>query len=311
MSPAAGTSVATNSNVTLDVAIGSTAVPIIVPNVTGDSLTVAETTLYNVGLGFSLAYITTPTTTTVVGTSSSTSSTAPGASTSTTTSTLLPGVTNPKPNTVLQQSPLAGTSVKKGSMVTLTVLAPTSTYPVPSLQGQGVGQAAAALGQVGLNVATPNGSTCSNSVPVGDVVKTSPDAGSNVASGSTITLIVSTGVCQVVVPNVATLNTTKAIAVLQNRGLVPVVTAASPASCTAGTIGTVGSQSLAPGSFALYNSQIIISVCESVDTTTTSTTTSTTTTSTTSTTTTVPTTSTTTSTTTTTTPSTTTSTFAG
>jgi serine/threonine-protein kinase len=267
--PTAGTSVPANSSVTVDVALGSTVAPVIVPDVTGLSIAVAESTLQTIGLGYTLAYVTTPTT-------STTSSTVAGGSTTTSpTTTLAAGTTTPQPNTVLKQAPIGGTSVKKGTTVTLTVLAPTSTYPVPSLQGQTVGQAAAALGQVGLTVSPTNGSTCSNSVSIGAVVKTSPAAGTNVASGATITLITSIGVCQIVVPNVVTALTTDAIGVLQKAGLTAVVTAASPAACTNGTIGTVESQSLAPGSFAPYNSQIVISVCETSGTTTSSSTTTT------------------------------------
>jgi len=271
-SPSAGTSVSANSSVTVNVALGSTVAPVIVPDVTGLSIAVAESTLQNLGLGYTLAYVTTSTTTT----SSTPSSTLAGGTTTTsTTTTLVPGATTPQPNTVLKQTPIGGTSVKKGSTITLTVLAPNSTYPVPSLQGQSAGQAAAALGQLGLTVAPSNGTTCSNSVPMGDVVKTSPAAGTNVASGATITLITSTGVCQIVVPNVISQITTDAIGVLQKSGLTAVVTAASPAACTNGTIGTVEAQSLAPGSFAPYNSQIIISICETSGTTTSSTTTTT------------------------------------
>jgi len=267
--PAAGTSVPANSSVTVNVALGSTVAPVIVPDVTGLSIAVAESTLQTIGLGYTLAYVTTPAT-------STTSSTVAGGSTTTSpTTTVAAATTPPQPNTVLKQTPIGGTSVKKGTTVTLTVLAPTSTYPVPSLQGQTVGQAAAALGQVGLTVSPTNGSTCSNSVSIGAVVKTSPAAGTNVASGATITLITSIGVCQIVVPKVVTALTTDAIGVLQKAGLTAVVTAASPAACTNGTIGTVESQSLAPGSFAPYNSQIVISVCETSGTTTSSSTTTT------------------------------------
>jgi len=273
--PAAGTSVPANSSVTVNVALGSTVAPVIVPDVTGLSIAVAESTLQTIGLGYTLAYVTTPAT-------STTSSTVAGGSTTTSpTTTVAAATTPPQPNTVLKQTPIGGTSVKKGTTVTLTVLAPTSTYPVPSLQGQTVGQAAAALGQVGLTVSPTNGSTCSNSVSIGAVVKTSPAAGTNVASGATITLITSIGVCQIVVPKVVTALTTDAIGVLQKAGLTAVVTAASPAACTSGTIGTVESQSLAPGSFAPYNSQIVISVCETSGTTTSSSTTTTSTTTTT------------------------------
>jgi serine/threonine-protein kinase len=271
--PAAGTSVPANSIVTINVALGSTVAPVIVPDVTGLSIAVAESTLQNIGLGYTLAYVTTPST-------STTSSTVAGGSTTTSpTTTLASGTTTAQPNTVLKQNPIGGTSVKKGTTVTLTVLAPTSTYPVPSLQGQTVGQAASALGQVGLTVSPTNGSTCSNSVSIGNVVKTSPAAGTNVASGATITLITSTGVCQIVVPNVVDFSAPDALKALQKAGL----TVYESPECTNGASGTVGTQSLAPGSFVAYNSEISI-FCAGASTTTSSSTTSTTTTSTTTTT---------------------------
>jgi len=268
--------VPTNSSVTLEVAIGSTAVPVIVPSVIGLSIVNAEADLQNVGLGYVIIPISTTTTTsttTTVGSTSSTSSTS-----TSTTSTTFPGGKTPQPNTVLNQSPLGGTSVKKGSTVTLYYLPPTSTFPVPNVAGSTPTQAASTLGQEGLTVAASTTSACSNKVPKGDIVGTTPVVGSQVSSGTSITLILASGVCQVVVPDVTTKTESQAAAILVNVGLTPQLTPASPSLCTSATIGTIAQQSVAPGTFAPYNSVVVLSVCDTAGPTTTSTTTSTTTT---------------------------------
>ena len=275
MTPAAGTTVPANSSVTLDVAIGSTAVPVIVPSVIGLSIVNAEADLQNVGLGYVITPVSTSTTTTsttVAGTTSSTSSTS-----TSTTSTTFPGGKTPQPNTVLNQSPLGGTSVKKGSTVTLYYLPPTSTFPVPNVAGSTPTQAASTLGQEGLTVAATTTSACSNKVTQGNVVGTTPAVGAQVTSGASVTLILSSGVCQVVVPDVTTKTESQATAILVHVGLTPQLTPASPSLCTSATIGDIAEQSVAPGTFAPYNSVIVLSVCDTAGPTTTSTSTTTTT----------------------------------
>jgi serine/threonine-protein kinase len=274
MTPAAGTTVAANSSVTLEVAIGSTAVPVTVPNEIGLSIVTAEANLQSIGLGYVITPIsttsTTTSTTTATGSTSSTSST----STSTSTTTTYPGGKTPQPNVVLNQSPVGGTSVRKGTTVTLYYLPPTSNFPVPNVAGSTPTQAAATLGQEGLTVAASTSSACSNKVATGNVVGTSPSVGSPVSSGASITLVLSSGVCQVVVPNVVGQTEANAAATLVHVGLTPQPTPATPALCTSSTLGDIVSQSISGGSFASYNSDVVIDVCDTASgsTTTTSTT---------------------------------------
>ena len=112
-------------------------------------------------------------------------------------------VSGVSPNTVIGQNPTGGATVPAGTNVTVTVLSPDAPVYVPNVAGQTTTAAANALGSAGLKVASTQGSQCSNTIPTGNVVKTSPGANSSVANGSTVTLITSTGVCNVLVPNVS------------------------------------------------------------------------------------------------------------
>ncbi len=274
MSPRAGTKVAANSTVTLNVALGSTVAPVIVPNVSGESITAAETTLQNDGLGYTLSFVTAPTTTTTLPPTkfiTTTTTTTPAVTTTT-----QPGLVNPQPNTVLYQSPIGGVSVKKGTTVTLFVLAQTSTYPVPSLTNDTVAQAASVLGQEGLSVSGTTTSACSNTVPAGNVIKTKPAAGTNVQAGTTISLVTSSGVCQVVVPSVINLLEVDASNTLSQLGFSIQLAPATSTQCGQAAIGTVVSQNVSPGSFAPYGSSILLNVCESSPSSTTLPTTTTT-----------------------------------
>ena len=167
--------------------------------------------------------------------------------------------------------------MKKGSTVTLYYLPPTSTFPVPNVAGSTPTQAASTLGQEGLTVAATTTSACSNKVTQGNVVGTTPAVGAQVTSGASVTLILSSGVCQVVVPDVTTKTESQATAILVHVGLTPQLTPASPSLCTSATIGDIAEQSVAPGTFAPYNSVIVLSVCDTAGPTTTSTSTTTTT----------------------------------
>ena len=271
MSPIAGTVVAQNSTVNLSISLGAGAAQVVVPPVVGESITQAESTLYNAGLGYLINWVTattTTTSTTIVGTTSSTSST-----TTTVAQTTGTTGTTAQPNTVLSQNPIAGRSVAKGTVVTLSVLSPTSQFPVPQLSGDSVAQAAATLGQDGLKVSPTTTSVCSNTVTKGDVVATNPASGAAVASGSAVTLQVSSGVCSVTVPYVIGDRVAVASSKLQNAGLSPEVSV-----CANANVGTVTSLSVLPGYPANFGSAITMytTSCPAPTTTTTSTTTTTT-----------------------------------
>ena len=255
MSPAVGTKVAANSTVTLDISLGAGST-VIVPNVIGDSVAVAESQLYSSGLGYTINWISTAKT----GTTGATGAT--GTTTTTVVNQTPTSSTTPaQPNTVLNQSPVAGATVTKGATVTLTVLAPTSQFAVPSVTGDTVAAAAAALGQAGLKVSATTTSACSNTVAIGNVVKTTPAANTNVTSGTTVTLVTSSGHCEVSVPDVLDESETVASSTMTKAGLTPQITQASPSACTAAMAGAVAQQSLAANTMTPYNSVVVLSVC--------------------------------------------------
>ena len=255
MSPAVGTKVAANSTVTLDISLGAGST-VIVPNVIGDSVAVAESQLYSSGLGYTINWIST----------AKTGATGATGATGTTTTTVLnqtptSSTTPAQPNTVLNQSPVAGATVTKGATVTLTVLAPTAQFAVPSVTGDTVAAAAAALGQAGLKVSATTTSACSNTVAIGNVVKTTPAANTNVTSGTTVTLVTSSGHCEVSVPDVIDESETVASSTMTKAGLTPQITQASPSACTAAMAGAVAQQSLAANTMTPYNSVVVLYVC--------------------------------------------------
>jgi serine/threonine-protein kinase len=240
--PAPGKKVSKGEAVTLKVSIGVTSSPVTVPNVTGMMLTSAESILASDGLN----YVTVPTT-----------SPPP----------------NAVPNTVLVQAPAALTKAKTGDKVTLTILASTATFALPSVASQTQVEATTVLVQDQLKVSATTSTACSNTVASGLVVSTLPAANSQVQAGSVIQLVISSGVCQVVVPNVVNLTQAAATSALKGQGLSATVVSADPTLCLPTQIGTVISQGDSPGSQVPYNTAVQITVCQTsvIGTTTTTT----------------------------------------
>ena len=109
---------------------------------------------------------------------------------------LVPGTISQQSSTtvpagsVISQSPNAGTSVAAGSAVALVVSS--GPVAVPSVVNLTQAAATTAITYAGLAVGTV--STQSNAtVPSGSVISQSPNAGTSVAAGSAIALVVSTG----------------------------------------------------------------------------------------------------------------------
>lgn len=229
--PKAGKHVSKGESISLNVSLGKSTAPVTVPDVTGQTLSNAESTLQSQLLAYTIEF--TPT--------------APAGQTA-------------SPDTVLSQTPIGGTKANTGDKVTLVVLAPGSQYPMPSLAGQTTLAAASSLGQAGLTVSTTTASQCSNTVASGLVAATNPAAGQPVAAGTAVELITSTGYCNVVVPNVVGMTQAAATSALSAQNL---VAAYSPggSACNLGNSGTVIAQSVAGGSSALYNSTVVLSVC--------------------------------------------------
>jgi len=230
--PAAGKKVSAGESVSLKVSLGTSTKPVTVPNLVGMTLSAAETLLQQKNLGYTLNQTTTS---------------PPGGAT---------------PNTVLTQSPVAGTSARTGDKVVLTILLPTATFAVPPVAGQTPVAATQTLVQQGLSVSSTTSTKCSNSVASGLVISTNPVAGTQVKAGTSITLVTSSGVCQVVVPSVLDMTQGEAVSAMTAQGLQTTTVAADPTLCTPTQVGTVIDQSSPPGSQVPYNSYVTLTVCQ-------------------------------------------------
>lgn len=124
-------------------------------------------------------------------------------------------------DTVIETDPPAGESVRRGSQVTLIVSSGPSQVAVPPVVGETVNAAGQQLSAVGLK----SSSTEQDSDrPKGEVISQSPNAGTQVDPGSTVSLVVSRGPAQpatVDVPNVVGQNRADAVSQLRAVGLAP------------------------------------------------------------------------------------------
>ncbi|MDF5752976.1 Stk1 family PASTA domain-containing Ser/Thr kinase [Spongiactinospora sp. TRM90649] len=151
--PPAGSQVATQSEVKLKVSKGVEKVK--VPDVVNQSLEDAKTALEKAGFN----------------------------------TTVTAKAVNRAPDKVYQTDPKAGESVEKGSTVKLFV--PMDRIEVPDLAGYTLAEAKRALTQAGFQVKTVE--QPSADVPAGNVISTSPPAGSKLNPKTTVTILVSTG----------------------------------------------------------------------------------------------------------------------
>jgi serine/threonine-protein kinase len=157
---------------------------------------------------------------------------------------------------------VAGTSARTGDKVVLTILLPTATFAVPPVTGQTPVAATQTLVQQGLSVSATTSTKCSNTVASGLVISTNPPAGTQVKAGTSIILVTSSGVCQVVVPSVLNMTQGEAASAMTAQGLQTTTVAADPTLCTPSQVGTVIDQSSPPGSQVPYNSYVTLTVCQ-------------------------------------------------
>jgi beta-lactam-binding protein with PASTA domain len=155
-SPVAGTNVSSGSAV--DLVVSSGPAPVSVPNVVGDTQAAATTAITGAGL--------------VIGTVTMQSS-----------ATVAAG-------NIISESPAAGTSVSKGSTVNLIVSSGPAVVAVPNVVGDTLAPATTALTGAGLVVGTVTQQT-SATIVTGNIISESPTAGTSIASGSAVNLIVS------------------------------------------------------------------------------------------------------------------------
>ena len=125
-------------------------------------------------------------------------------------------------NEVISQDPGAGDEVRKGTTVTVKVSGGRGTAAVPDVVGQPREDAERALADAGFKTRVTE--AFSDSVPDGDVISTSPEAGKQATKGRTITVTVSKGQAGVAVPGVVGNNREGATQMIEGAGLKVAVT---------------------------------------------------------------------------------------
>ncbi|MCX5758253.1 MAG: PASTA domain-containing protein, partial [Candidatus Hydrogenedentes bacterium] len=137
---------------------------------------------------------------------------------------------------VISQNPLAGTRVAQGTIINLVVSTGPPRVTVPNLVKQTQSAAQTAITHAGLTLGTvtPQAST---TVPAGQVISQTPAAGTQVASGSVVDLVVSTSPLPVTVPNLVGQTQSAAQTALTNADLtLGVVSQQASAAVPAGQI---------------------------------------------------------------------------
>ena len=120
------------------------------------------------------------------------------------------------PGRVIRTEPAAGESVACQSTVTMVVSKGENTVEVPSVVGLSEEEASAELREAGF---LPNVETRNADEPEGQVIGQQPGAGSVIAKGSEVQIIVSNGQGSVVVPDVEGQPRDTAVSILQGRGV--------------------------------------------------------------------------------------------
>jgi len=121
---------------------------------------------------------------------------------------------------VISQDPAAGTDVPSGSPVNIVVSTgpdTPATVPVPDVTGKAAADAQAELEAAGFTVASEEQE--SMDVEAGLVIETNPATGTEVAPGETVTMIVSSGAGEVIVPNFVGMTQEEATAAAEEAGL--------------------------------------------------------------------------------------------
>jgi eukaryotic-like serine/threonine-protein kinase len=161
---------------------------------------------------------------------------------------------------VAGQNPRAGTLVDEGSTVTINVSAGPGQVSIPTVAGQPQAEAESALREAGLDVTTEE--VFSDAVDDGNVIDTTPAAGTLVERGTAVTLRVSKGAERVEVPDVGGETEDNARSAIEGAGLrVGKITEEESEE----EPGTVLSQSPAAGKRVAKNSAVDLTVAKGVE----------------------------------------------
>jgi serine/threonine-protein kinase len=121
--------------------------------------------------------------------------------------------------TVFRQVPVGGKKVDEGSTVTLFVSNGPSTVKVPDVLGLTEADAKRRIRRADLRPVVEQEN--SRRAPAGNVIRTDPGPSAAIERGSRVTLIVSSGAKEVMVPDVTGQDQTEAAATLRDKGLGP------------------------------------------------------------------------------------------
>lgn len=129
---------------------------------------------------------------------------------------------------VIDQDPVAEKDVVKGSPINLVVSSGKEKVKVPDVGGKDQNDAIRTIQSAGLQVG--NITQQQNNAPPNTIISQNPKAGTEVDKGSSVSIVVSTGPKQVVVPGLVNMARSAAISALAKESLKANVVTCTPAS---------------------------------------------------------------------------------
>jgi beta-lactam-binding protein with PASTA domain len=175
------------------------------------------------------------------------------------------GTVTPRPDPdkaegiVLEQSPPAGVRVGKNAPVNLVVSSGPEKVVMPDLVGKSERDATIELNNLGLRWSRPQ-EEYSDEHPAGIVIRTDPQAGSELLVGDTVLLVISLGPPPVEVPDLRGMNEAQARQAVEARGLVFNVAATRQPVADPSQDGVVVSQVPNPGITVTRGSTVTVTL---------------------------------------------------
>ncbi|WP_291314492.1 Stk1 family PASTA domain-containing Ser/Thr kinase [Corynebacterium sp. UBA2622] len=125
---------------------------------------------------------------------------------------------------VLGTNPTAGSQLRPGTLVTVSVSSGRELTDVPDITGLTPQAAAQALADANLELSTQIRKEHSEDVPEGVIISQNPAGGSQLSKGSQVSVVVSSGREKVTVPTLVGMNVNQATALLSSMNLKATVT---------------------------------------------------------------------------------------
>jgi len=119
---------------------------------------------------------------------------------------------------IFEQNPQAGVEVREGGTVNVVVSTGPELFPVPDVTGSSLAEAQATLEQAGFVLGSRT-EEFSDDVEQGDIISQDPGAGEEFEAGTAVSVVVSAGPEEIVVPNVIGQDWIAAAETLQAEGL--------------------------------------------------------------------------------------------